>query len=181
MVGLRDRLPTGDEKGPTMEKFHEYMDEYKAQMQKGIIPRAYRGLMAYITDLRSYFSSRYPEHTVSGSIYQGYMDMTYFAFTPGFLKDRGLKIAIVFNHEAFRFEIWLAGFNKKVQAQYWKLFKDSGWNRYHTVPATKGVDAIIEHTLVDDPDFGSLDALTRKIEYGTLAFIRDVEAFFLDK
>jgi hypothetical protein len=37
----------------------------------------------------------------------------------------------------------------------------------------------MEHILVDDPDFSDLDALTRKIEQGTLKFIQDVESFLL--
>ncbi len=59
-------------------------------MRKGVIPRAYRGLMQYILDLRTYFESRYPGHFVSGSIYHGYMDMTYFSFFPPSLQERKL-------------------------------------------------------------------------------------------
>lgn len=93
------------------------------------------------------------------------------------MKQRGLKIAIVFVHEAFRFEVWLAGYNKQVQAEYWKRFKASGWNKYHIVPTTKGVDSILEHVLAEGPDFGDLDSLTEQIERGTLVFIKDVETF----
>ncbi|BDZ71906.1 DUF7000 family protein [Methanobacterium petrolearium] len=95
-------------------EFHEYMQEYKNQLENGNIQEAYRGLMGYIRDLRIYFKNKYHEYSVSG-IYQGYMDMTYFSFTPESLMHRKLKIAIVFIHETFRFEVWLAGSNKKVQ------------------------------------------------------------------
>lgn len=105
------------------------------------------------------------------------MDMTYFSFYPESIKNRNLKIAVVFIHEAFRFEVWLAGYNKQVQSKYWKLFKESGWNKYHLVPTTKGVDSILEHVLVEDPDFSSLDALTQQIERATLEFIKDIETF----
>ena len=36
---------------------------------------------------------------------------------------------------------------------------------------------MIDHILINNPDFGDLDALTRQIERGTLEFIRDVEGF----
>ena len=160
-----------------MESFHEYMDEYRKQLQKGAIQKAYQGLMEYILDLRTHFKNKYPDYFVSGSIYYGYMDMTYFSFFPQSLKDRNLKIAIVFLHESCRFEAWLAGYNKQVQSEYWKLFKESAWNQYPIVPTTQGVDAIIEHILVGDPDFHDLDALTNRIEIATLKFIRDVESF----
>ena len=160
-----------------MEAFHEYMDEYRRQLEKGAIQKAYRGLMEYVMALRTHFQEKYPDYFVSGSIYYGYMDMTYFSFIPKSLQERKLKPAIVFVHEAFRFEVWLAAYNKQVQSKYWKLFKESGWNKYHLVPNTKGVDAILEHVVVDKPDFSDLDALTQQIESATREFIQDVESF----
>lgn len=83
------------------------MNEYKKQLEKGIIQRAYQGLMNYIMELRSYFEKKYPSYSVSGSIYFGYMDMTYFSFFPKSLKLRGFKVGIVFIHDISRFEVWL--------------------------------------------------------------------------
>jgi len=160
-----------------MESFPEYMQEYRKQLDRGYIQEAYRGLMKYIMDLRVYFKKRYPEYFVSG-IYYGYMDMTYFSFSPGSLKNRKLKIAIVFVHETFRFEVWLAGSNKKVQSRYWELIKVGNWDEYHIPSTTLGVDSIMEHVLIDDPDFSDLNSLTQQIETGTLKFIDDIENFF---
>ena len=160
-----------------MGSFNEYLNEYKKQIRKGAIQQAYKGLMEYIMDLRTYFKNKYPDHFISGSIYYGYMDMTYFSFHPNSLKERGLKIAVVFIHDAFQFEVWLAGYNKQFQTKYWKIFKESGWNKYHVVPATEGVDSIMEYVLVEEPDFSDLDPLTKQIEKGTMKFIKDVERF----
>jgi hypothetical protein len=66
-----------------------------------------------------------------------------------------------------------------VQKQYWKLFKESGWNKYRIVPQYKGVDSILEYTLDDNPDFSNTDKLTENIENGTLNFIKDIEDFLL--
>jgi hypothetical protein len=160
-----------------MGSLHEYTNEYRTQLERGAIQKAYKGLMEYIMGLRTYFKNKYPDYFVSGSIYYGYMDMTYFSCIPESLKQRNLKIAIVFIHETLRFEVWLAGFNKQVQSKYWKLFKESDWNKYPVVATTQGVDAIIEHVLVDDPDFRDLDALTIQIEKETLEFIMEIESF----
>jgi hypothetical protein len=157
--------------------FQEYMDEYRKQMEKGDIKKAYAGLMHYIMDLRTHFEKAYPDYFVSGNIYPGYMDMTYFSVIPPSLKNQKLKIAIVFIHDTCRFEAWLAGYNKQIQTKYWKLIKESGWNTYRIPSSTKGEDSIIESTLIDDPDFSDLDTLTKQIETGTLRFIRDVEDF----
>jgi hypothetical protein len=160
-----------------MESFHDSMNEYRKQLEKGVIQKAYRGLMGYIMDLRTHFKNKYPDYVVSGSIYYGYMDMTYFSFYPKSLKNRNLKIAIVFIHDTLRFEAWLAGQNKQVQAKYWKLFRESGWNQYRLVPTTKGADSIIEYDLVETPDFGELETITTQIEIKTLKFIEDIESF----
>jgi hypothetical protein len=160
-----------------MGSFQEQMSEYKRQMEKGTIQHAYKGLMDYVLRLKTYLQTNHPDYSVSGSIYFGYMDMTYFSFTPEVLKEQGLKIAIVFLHEACRFEVWLAGVNKQVQAEYWQLFKDNHWDKYRVVAITAGADSIVEHTLVGNPDFGDLDALTHQIETEALAFIKDIEKF----
>jgi hypothetical protein len=160
-----------------MESFYEDMIEYKKQMHKGTINRAYKELMNYIMQLRTYFKNKYPEYSVPGNIYYGYMDMTYFPLFPKKLKDQKLKIALVFIHNTCRFEVWLSGYNKQVQSKYWKLFKQSAWKKYNIVSTTKGVDSIIEYILVGDPDFSDLDILTKKIETETLKFIMDVKGF----
>ena len=157
--------------------FHEAMNEYKKQLKKGDIKEAYRGLIQYFKDLRSHFNDKYPDFRVSSGIYPGYMDLTYFHFYPKSLKPRKLKIVVLFIHDAFRFEVWLAGNNKKVQTKYWNLFTESNWNKYHLALTTKGVDSILDHILIDNPDFHQLDTLTKQIEQGTLKFIKDVETF----
>jgi hypothetical protein len=165
-------------KGRNMELLQECLNEYRRQLEKGAIQQAYRGLMEYIMGLRTHFMKAYPDYFVSGSIYYGYMDMTYFSVIPKSMKDRRLKIAIVFLHEPFRFEVWLSGVNRQVQTQYWELLKGSGWNKYRIVPSGIGVDSILESILVSNPDFNDLDTLTKQIERATLKFIQDVESFF---
>jgi len=160
-----------------MESLQEYIEEYRKQMENGTIQQAYKGLMEYIMDLRMHFSKKYPDFA-PGNIYQGYMDMTYFPIFPRELTTRKLKIAIVLIHETIRFEIWLAAQNKQIQSEYRNLFKKEGnFNKYRIPAVVMGVDSIVEYTLADNPDFGDLNALTKQIEKGTLAFIGDIEEF----
>jgi hypothetical protein len=153
------------------------MNEYRQQLAKGTLQVAYKGLMEYLMALRTHFQNHYPHYSVPGGIYYGYMDMSYFSIRPQSLKDRQLKIAIVFLHREFRFEVWLAAVNKGVQRRYWSLFQERGWNRGGLVPTPQGADAILASILIADPDFGDLDALTGQIEAGTLQFIAEVDAF----
>ena len=155
------------------------MNELRAQLRIGAIQKAYTTLLGYMMDLRIHFMNRYPSYSISG-LYQGYMDMTYFAIVPPSLKHRNLKIAIVFNYEAFRFEAWLSGTNRQVQRKYWELFRDSGWTEYRVVTPAKGVDSIIECNLAENFDFGDLDSLTASIEKNTVEFIDKIEKFISD-
>ncbi len=159
-----------------MESMPEYIKEYKKQLGRGVIQKAYQGLMKYIMDLRTHFSKNFPDFA-PGNIYHGYMDMTYFPLFPKSLKSRKLKIAVVFNYAQFRFEAWLTGYNKQIQQKYWILFQESDWNKYRIPSAIKGIDSIVEYTLAENPDFVDLDGLTKQIEKGTLDFINDIEIF----
>jgi len=152
------------------------LEELRRQLAKGSIQKAYRALLSYMLGLRAHFMKGCPGFAVSG-LYQGYMDMTYFALVPPSLKPRGLKIAVVFNYRAFRFEAWLAGSNRKVQRKYWKLFKDSQWPEYRVVAPAKGIDSIVECDLATDFDFNNPGALTSSIETATAAFIGEMERF----
>lgn len=159
-----------------MTIFQDSLTEYRRQLAKGVIQQAYRGLMDYFWSLKSYLEKKHPNYA-SGGIYYGFMDMTYFPLFPQALKKRKLKIAVVFVHESFRFEVWLTGLNKNIQAKYWKLVKESGFSKYHLPATTNGADSIVEHILAENPDFGDLEALTGQIEKGTLRFIEDIEGF----
>ena len=69
----------------SINSFQKNMKEFREQLQKGAIKEAYRGLLDYIMELKTYFKNKYPDYFVSGSIYFGYMDMTYFSIkTIGF-------------------------------------------------------------------------------------------------
>ena len=133
-------------------------------------------MLSYMMGLRTHLANKYGDSAVSG-LYQGYMDMTYFALFPPSLKSRDLKVAIVFNYDAFRFEAWLAARNRKVQRQYWELFRDSRWSKYRVVAPTSGIDSIVECDLAGDFDLGDPDTLTSRIETATAAFIDDIERF----
>ncbi len=152
------------------------MEEFRRQLKKGSIQKAYKALLSYMAGLRMHFTNKYGDPAVSG-LYQGYMDMTYFAIFPPSFKRLDLKVAIVFNYEAFRFEAWLAARNRKVQRQYWELFKDRNWPAYRVVAPAAGIDSILECDLTNDFDLGSPDILTSCIEMAADAFIEEIERY----
>ncbi len=160
-----------------MKQFDAYISEYRKQLENGVVAAAYKGLMEYFAQLRLQLEKKHPDYFLSGSIHEGHMDYTYFYFFPKKLRQQKLKVVILFTHSTFNFQVLLAGYNRAVQAKYWKLLTENGWNKHPLATSTKNVDYITHQTLIDKPDFSNLDALTNQIEAGTLAFINDVESF----
>src|SRR5262245_64772136 len=132
-----------------MHSAQEDLEEFRRLFKKGTVQRAYRALLDYMTRLRAHFENNLADCAVSG-LYQGYMDITHFAVFTSSLKRHSLKIAIVFNYDAFRFEEWLAGRNREEQRQYWELFRSRPWAQYRLIGHAKGVDAVVEGGVVSE-------------------------------
>lgn len=157
------------------DSLKDHLEAYKAQLQIGHIQKAYKGLMNYMAALRNHFLNEYPDDFVSGGhLYQGQMDVSFFTFTPISLKKQKLKVAIVFNHQGFRFEIWLTGQNRQIQQKYWEIFKGSDWDKYHIPDTTAEGFSIVDHILVEDPDFSDLNVLTQHIETAAIQFMNEI-------
>ena len=156
-----------------MDSPNDVIREYKSQLSIGMIQVAYKYIMKFMSDLSIYLKKRHPDYTVS-ALYYGYMDMTYFAFTPDDLKSKKLKIAIVYLHEQGRFEVWLSGNNRIIQAEYIKLMSHKDIGSYKLSQVMAGVDSIIEAILVEQPDFDHPEELKQQIENKAIEFIDDI-------
>lgn len=144
-----------------MKNLNHYVEKYKEQLDKGDIQKAYVGLVKYATRLGTTLSKNLSGHYSFGSLFQGYMDYTYFYYSNDFLKKRKLKMGLVLNHSKMQFEIWLLGQTIPLQEKYWEYFKSTKWNKHRT---TRPKYSILETTLIEKPDFNDLDKLTRQIE-----------------
>lgn len=156
-----------------MNSLNDLVQEYNIQLCKGHIQKAYKGIMTFMTRLNAYLQNRYPEYSASG-LYFGYMDMTYFAFTPPALKDIKLKVALVYVHAENRFEVWLAASNRKIQKEYIEWLRVRKIGGYKLSQVQPGVDSIIESVIVDQPDFDQLEDLKLLIEKKTIEFIQNM-------
>ena len=160
-----------------MPTLNDAIAEYTARLQQGQIQIAYKGIMTFMSALKTILESSHPDYVGSG-LYFGYMDMTYFAFTPLELKRRNLKIAIVYLHLENRFELWLGGGNRKVQAEYIEFFKGKDIGSYRLSKVSPGVDSIIEIFISEHPDFDKAEGLLEIIEQKTIEFADKILALF---
>lgn len=156
-----------------MESMNSLINEYTKELKKGQIQKAYRGIMTFMSSLKSYMEIKYPEYA-SSALYFGYMDMSYFAFTPMELKKKNLKIAVVYLHEQNRFEAWLGGTNRKVQAEYIEKLSRLDIGDYKLSKVNPGIDSIIELQVVEQPNFDQEEELMEKIESRTIEFASNI-------
>ena len=156
-----------------MDSLNNDIRQYVAQLSKGQIRRAYKGIMTFMSDAKAYLEGKYPDYAAS-ALYFGYMDMTYFAFTPPALRDRKLKIAVVYLHEENRFEVWLAANNRKIQADSIEALSHKDLGGYALSQVAPGVDSIIAASIAEQPDFDHPDQLKKQIEMKTMEFVNDM-------
>jgi hypothetical protein len=149
--------------------------ELRRALAQGAVQRAYVALVGYMSRLRAGYARERGERAVSG-LYQGHFDMTYFALSPDELRERGLKVAVVFDYATFSFQAWLAARNRAVQKSYWEKLRDAGYAEYTLVPQGAGVDAILSVVLAADFSLADEAALTRRIEAGLESFEKDMVA-----
>ncbi len=163
-----------------MDSLNKVVAEYTEQLSKGQIQRAYKGIMTFMADMKAALELKHPDYA-SGALYVGYMDMTYFAITPPVLKNKKLKIAVVYLHEHSRFEVWLAGNNRQTQAQIIEQLVKKDMGKYRLSQAGPGVDSIVKSILIDRPDFDKPDELIKRIACKTAAFIDDMISLLSEK
>ena len=156
-----------------MEDINDCINELRIQIGKGKIQKGYRAILEYMLSFQSYLKKNHKDYSFPGTFYHGYMDMSYFAFIPSSFVGKGLKTAIVFNYEAFRFEIWLSGYNKEIQKKNLDWVKEKKIEGYFIPETIKGYDSIIEdHIDIDDFD---KDKVTETLEKRIEIFVKTIE------
>lgn len=150
---------------------------YTRALQDGVIPRAYKGVLSFVSQLQSRLLEQFPG-CAAGAFYPGYLDMTYFALTPPELRESKLKLALVYLHAENRFELWLAANNRALQAEMAKRLASISLGGYELTQPAPGVDAIIARVAATAPDFDQPDDLAKTLANAFAAFARDMTALF---
>ncbi|MDN5215793.1 AraC family transcriptional regulator [Fulvivirgaceae bacterium BMA12] len=150
------------------------LSDCSVQPSQGQALLDYRQLINYMKALRSFFHKEYADDFKLGTIYQGNIDFSYFSLTTQELKKQKLKFVIILNYRLMHFEICLSGQNKSIRKKYWELFKGSSWNKYHLAESIDDSLSILDHIIVEKPDFDNTSLLTAQIETESLKFINEI-------
>ena len=99
------------------------LSEYEELLRTTNLVVCYQEFIKLFRYIRVEMEKSMPEYKFQGNVTENGMDYSYFLFTNHQLKEKGLKIAIVFVHKEFQFEVWLSGFNRKYQCKYYEQLK----------------------------------------------------------
>lgn len=106
-----------------MEFDGNLLAEYEKLLRTTNLIAGYQEFIRLFRSLRITLEKSMPAYKFQGNITENTLDYSYFLLTNEMLKEKGLKITVVFVHRAFRFEVWLSGYNRKHQCRYYDLLK----------------------------------------------------------
>ncbi|NLI53609.1 MAG: hypothetical protein GX417_04715 [Clostridiales bacterium] len=158
-----------------MKSLASCIEAYCGAVAAGDLPRAYRGILASLSAFKSAWQTAHPEDAV-GSVYAGYMDMSFVAVAPDALAARRLKVSLVFLHAEARFSLWLAAGNRAIQAKTASELRKKPLGAYAFCPLQPGVDAIIASEIPPPYAFDDPEALSGPLLLAAEAFLADMEA-----
>lgn len=143
---------------------------YKKVFASGEIQKTYQSFVGVVQDLRTEFKKAYKGKYSVANVLHGYIDFTYFYLQNDYLKKHRLKLAIVFNHQEVRFELWLLGQTKDVQVNFWEKLKGEKWVNEDSMPEW----SIIEIVMIASPDFDDIEQLSESIHSEFTKFSNEV-------
>lgn len=97
---------------------------YKNLIQTTELQEGYQAFIKLFCFLRSELKKELPQMMFSNQIEENKMNFAYFQLTNQSLKTKGLKIQVIFVHKTCSFELWVSGYNRKIQCEYYEKLKE---------------------------------------------------------
>lgn len=124
-VWYNNKQDTVNKEGPSMPFEQSLFGEYKRIIETTNIQKCYQQIMKLIKYISSELEKEMPEYTFMGRVVENQMDFSYFQATRESLKKSGLKVQVVFVHGTCEFEIWISGYNRKIQCSCYEMLRNS--------------------------------------------------------
>ena len=94
------------------------LEMYRTLLQTTDLQKAYQEFIRLFRFLRNELERQMPDFRFQSSITENAMDYAYFSLTNPALKEKGLKLVVVFDHRNFQLEGWLSGANRTAQCRW---------------------------------------------------------------
>ena len=94
------------------------LETYRTLLQTTDLQKAYQEFIRLFRFLRNELERQMPDFRFQSSITENAMDYAYFSLTNPALKEKCLKLVVVFDHKNFQLEVWLSGVNRTAQCRW---------------------------------------------------------------
>ena len=134
------------------------LNVYKELLSTTELQTSYQEFINLFRYLRIELEKELDDFSFSNNIVENRMDFAYFQLFSDELKAKGLKAQIIFVHKEFQFEVWISGYNRKIQRDYYNYFKNQNI-KYIINGDPDRVDYIIKSPLPKDIDISNGELL----------------------
>lgn len=141
----------------------KYLDNYKNLLLTTELQLFYQEFIKLFRFLRIELEKELPNFSFSSNIVENNMDFSYFQLTDPDLKEKGIKIQIVFVHKDFRFEIWASGYNRKIQSRYYNHLKNQSM-KYYLNNNPEKIDYILKAEIEKNIELDNGEIVVSKIK-----------------
>ena len=148
----------------------KYLDNYKNLLLTTELQLFYQEFIKLFRFLRIELEKELPNFSFSSNIVENNMDFSYFQLTDPDLKEKGIKIQIVFVHKDFRFEIWASGYNRKIQSRYYNHLKNQSM-KYYLNNNPEKIDYILKAEIEKDIELDNGEIVISKIKHVVLEMV----------
>ncbi|MGL5978012.1 MAG: DUF7000 family protein [Erysipelotrichaceae bacterium] len=136
---------------------------YQTLLETTQLQTGYQSLIALLKTLHNILQSSQPELEWNQQLVENRMDFAYMQARPKQLKAKGLKLQIVFVHERFQFEVWLSGYNRKIQQNYTSSLRQLPLG-YELTKDPLRIDYIVKTTLPQSLVYEPITTLQATLE-----------------
>ena len=100
------------------------LEEFRALLQTTGLQRAHGEFVRMFRWLRAELERQMPDFRFQNAVSGSAIDYAYFTFSDEALRQKGLKLAVVFEPGSFRLEVWLCGVNRAAGRRWAEGRKD---------------------------------------------------------
>lgn len=152
-----------------MMKFDEnLLRDYQHLLQTTNLQKCSREFHSLFRSVRNELEKAMPDYQFQKDITEKCLEYSYFQFTNPVLKDKGLKIVVLFVHQSFQFEVLLSGYNREVQSRVYETIKGKDLE-FELCSNPSKEDFILRSPLPPTLIFEDLDVLVSKLKTNALA------------
>lgn len=152
----------------------QYLETYKNLLDTTELQRGYQEFIKLFRFLRIELAKELSDFSFAGNIVENAMDYSYFQFTNKYLKAKGIKIVVAFIHKDFCFEIWVSGYNREIQCDYYEKLKNNPL-KYCLNDNPSRVDYILKSEIDKNIELYCSDIILSKIKISALEMVRFFE------